>query len=117
MKPTYGLISRYGNIPFASSFDAIGPLTNTAFDNAQLLNDLSSNDPCDQTNFKPEGYDATNLIGKDVKGLKVGILKEWEEVEINPTIRKGINDQLQHLRDLGIEIKRLEIEKFKQMIY
>ena len=45
--------------------------------------------------------------------MKVGILKEWEEVEINPTIRKGINDQLQHLRDLGIEIKEYSVPSAK----
>ncbi len=109
MKPTYGLISRFGVLPFASSFDVTGPMTNTVIDNATLLNDLAVNDDCDQTNFVPDGYDATKLIGKSVKGLKIGVLKEWQEADYHQDIKDVIQSNLDKLVELGAEIKEFSI--------
>jgi aspartyl-tRNA(Asn)/glutamyl-tRNA(Gln) amidotransferase subunit A len=109
MKPTYGLISRYGVLPFASSFDVTGPMTNTVIDNATLLNDLAVNDEYDQTNFVPVDYDATSLIGKSLKGMKIGVLKEWEDAEYHQDIKDAIKNNIQKLEQLGAEIKEFSI--------
>lgn len=109
MKPTYGLISRYGVLPFASSFDVTGPMTNTVIDNATLLNDLAVNDDYDQTNFVPADYDATKLIGKSVKGMKIGVLKEWQEADYHQDIKDAIQANLDKLVELGAEIHEFSI--------
>jgi aspartyl-tRNA(Asn)/glutamyl-tRNA(Gln) amidotransferase subunit A len=109
MKPTYGLISRYGVLPFASSFDVTGPMTNTVIDNATLLNTLAVNDEFDQTNFVPEGYDATKLIGKSLSGMKIGVLKEWEDAEYNQDIKNAIKTNIEKLKELGAEIIEFSI--------
>ena len=109
MKPTYGLVSRYGVLPFASSFDVIGPMTNNVIDNATLLNDLAVNDNNDQTNFVPEDFDATRLIGKDISGMKIGVLKEWQDVEFNAEIKEKINETIELLKSMGATIVEFSI--------
>ncbi len=109
MKPTYGLISRYGTLSFASSFDTIGILSNTISDNMQTLKTLAQNDPKDQTNFVPEDYQVDNLIAKDLTGMKAAVVKEWMEDDYSDEIKKAIKDQLEMLKEMGVEIVEVSL--------
>ncbi len=113
LKPTYGLVSRYGVVPFGSSFDVIGPLTRTVKDNATVLKDIVGNDHRDQTNFVPEGFDPTTLIGESIKGLKVGIIKEWQESEFDQEIKDAITSQIALLKENGVEVKEYSVPATK----
>ena len=77
MKPTYGTVSRYGLVAFASSLDQIGPLTSTVKDNAIVLNAISCADKRDATNIYKSHGDFTEDIGKGIKGMKIGLPKEF----------------------------------------
>ncbi|MBL0701480.1 MAG: Asp-tRNA(Asn)/Glu-tRNA(Gln) amidotransferase subunit GatA, partial [Spiroplasma sp.] len=113
LKPTYGIVSRYGIIPFGSSFDVIGPLSRTVIDNATVLKDIAGNDHRDQTNFVPEGFDPTALIGKNIDGLKIGVIKEWQEVDYDPEIKAAIARQISLLKEKGIEVKEYSVPATK----
>jgi len=75
LKPTYGRVSRYGLVAFASSLDQIGTITKNVRDAALLMNVIAGNDPCDSTSAPVAVPDFTAAIGKDAKGLKLGIPK------------------------------------------
>ncbi len=109
MKPTYGLISRYGTLAFVSSFDTVGVLSNTIEDNMQTLKTLAKNDPKDQTNFVPEDFQVDNLINKDLKGMKAVIVKEWMEDDYSPEIKAAIAKQVEILKTKGVEIKEVSL--------
>ena len=79
MKPTYGLVSRYGLVAFASSLDQIGPMSKDVTDNAILLNAIAGHDAHDSTSANVEVKDYTKSLVNDVKGLKVGLPKEFME--------------------------------------
>ncbi len=104
MKPTYGLISRYGTLSFASSFDTVGIISNTVADNATTLKTLAKNDPKDQTNFVPEGYECDSKINQELTGMKAAVIKEFMEDEYSPEIKQAINDRLEELKSKGVEI-------------
>lgn len=77
MKPTYGRVSRFGLVAFASSLDQIGPLTRNVKDNAIVLEAISGADVNDSTSAPVDDVDFTSEIGKDIKGLKVALPKEY----------------------------------------
>ena len=77
MKPTYGLVSRYGLVAFASSLDQIGPISKDVKDNATLLTAISGHDEMDSTSAKIDNKDYTKALINDVKGLKIGVPKEF----------------------------------------
>lgn len=77
MKPTYGRVSRFGLVAFASSLDQIGPLTRNVKDNAIVLEAISGADANDSTSAPVDDVDFTSEIGKDIKGLKVALPKEY----------------------------------------
>ena len=77
LKPTYGLVSRYGLVAFASSLDQIGPITKDVKDSAMLLNLIAGHDKKDTTSEEREKIDYTKCLQKDVKGLKIGVPKEF----------------------------------------
>jgi aspartyl-tRNA(Asn)/glutamyl-tRNA(Gln) amidotransferase subunit A len=104
MKPTYGVVSRYGLIAFASSLDQIGPLTKTVRDNALVLNTIAGYDPLDSTSVSFEKPDYTKYLINDIKGLKIGIPKEYYGAGIDPDVAKGIQAGIQTLIDLGAEV-------------
>jgi len=109
LKPTYGLVSRYGTFALASSFDVIGPMSKTIEDNAMLLKAIASNDKKDHTNFMPEGYDPEKLIGKDVKGLKVAVFKTMMDYDFDQEIKDAVNAKVDKLKELGCEIVEIEL--------
>ncbi|OLN29806.1 Asp-tRNA(Asn)/Glu-tRNA(Gln) amidotransferase subunit GatA [Desulfosporosinus metallidurans] len=104
MKPTYGAVSRYGLIAYASSLDQIGPLTKTVRDNALVMNAIAGYDPRDSTSVPYEKPDYTKFLVNDIKGLKIGIPREYYGEGIDPDVAKGIQSGIRTLIDLGAEV-------------
>lgn len=104
MKPTYGAVSRYGLIAYASSLDQIGPLTKTVRDNALVMNVIAGHDSLDSTSVPYEKPDYTQFLINDIKGLKIGIPREYYGEGIDPAVAKGIQASIQALIDLGAEV-------------
>ncbi|MBC2178045.1 Asp-tRNA(Asn)/Glu-tRNA(Gln) amidotransferase subunit GatA [Listeria booriae] len=101
MKPTYGRVSRYGLIAFASSLDQIGPITRTVEDNAYLLEAISGVDPHDSTSIdQPVENFAEHLTG-DIKGLRIGVPKEYIGEGVEPGVKEAVLKALKTLEDLG----------------
>ncbi|MFA5168607.1 MAG: Asp-tRNA(Asn)/Glu-tRNA(Gln) amidotransferase subunit GatA [Candidatus Omnitrophota bacterium] len=109
VKPTYGRVSRYGLIAFGSSFDQIGPLTKTVEDAAILTNIISGHDPKDSTSSPEKVPDFTQALTRDVKGLKVGLPKEYFIEGIDPEIEKNVRQAADIYRKLGAEIKTISL--------
>lgn len=110
LKPTYGLISRYGLIPYASSFDQIGPATRTVYDNALVLSALAGQDKQDSTTCQVGKKDYTQqLTGKLKPGFTLGIVENALEAEgFDPDVYKALNEALKEFERLGAQIKRLK---------
>ncbi|KKL69019.1 hypothetical protein LCGC14_2119140, partial [marine sediment metagenome] len=104
MKPTYGRVSRYGLVAFASSLDQIGPLTKTVEDSAILLDAICGHDPMDSTSAPENAPDFTNGIGKDIKGLRVGVPKEYFIDGMDPEVQMSVREACGQLETLGAEI-------------
>ena len=97
MKPTYGRVSRYGLVAFASSLDQIGPMTRTVYENASLLNVLVGEDDRDLTSVKKEKEDFTRLIGEDIKGMKIALPKYFVSDIVDEEISKRIKEVISYL--------------------
>ncbi len=104
LKPTYGRVSRYGIIAMASSHDSIGHFTRTVYDNALILNMTAGKDAYDATTNNIKVPDYTKNIKKGVKGLKIGLPKEYLAKGIDPEVEKIFKQVLQKYEDLGAEI-------------
>lgn len=103
-KPTYGLVSRYGLVPFASSLDQIGPITKDVTDCALVLNAITGHDEKDATSL-PHGYeDYMKALNPDVKGLKVGIPKEYVGEAIDSEIRQAVMEAAAAYEKLGAHV-------------
>ena len=103
MKPTYGLVSRYGLIAFGSSLDQIGPIAKTAKDCGELLNIISGKDPLDSTSFEKHFTDFNSIIENDISGKKIGVPREYLD-NCDPKIKKIFNESLSVYENLGAEI-------------
>jgi aspartyl-tRNA(Asn)/glutamyl-tRNA(Gln) amidotransferase subunit A len=101
MKPTYGRVSRYGLVAFASSLDQIGPITKNVKDSALLLNVISGHDPLDSTAAPLPVPDFTRVLGKDIKGMKIGIPKEYFIEGIDPEVASAVKGAVKKLESLG----------------
>jgi len=101
MKPTYGRVSRYGLVAFASSLDQIGPITKNVKDSALLLNVISGHDPLDSTAAPLPVPDFTRVLGKDVKGMKVGIPKEYFIEGMDREVSDIVREAVRKLESLG----------------
>lgn len=97
MKPTYGRISRYGLVAFASSLDQVGPMTRNVYENALLLNSLVGKDEKDLTSSKKGKEDFTRLIGEDIKGMKIAIPNYFMSDIVTEEIREKIKDVIKLL--------------------
>lgn len=114
MKPTYGRVSRYGLIAFASSLDQIGPLTRTVKDNALVLNAISGYDEKDSTAYEAELEDFTKEIDAGVTGLKVGVPYEYfEEGIADDGVRETVLKALDKLKELGAELVDISLSHTK----
>lgn len=101
MKPTYGRVSRFGLVAFASSLDQIGPITRTVEDNAYLLEAISGLDPMDSTSANVDVPNFTKSLTGDVKGLKIAVPKEYLGEGVNGSVRQSVLDALKVLEGLG----------------
>jgi aspartyl-tRNA(Asn)/glutamyl-tRNA(Gln) amidotransferase subunit A len=107
--PTYGRVSRYGLIAFASSLDHIGPLTKTVKDAALILRTIAGRDPMDATSAEVPVPDYVAELEKPVRGWKVGVAKEYFGEGLDPEIRKAVEDGIQALAKLGCEIVEVSL--------
>ncbi len=117
LKPTYGRVSRWGLVAFASSLDQIGPITNTVSDAAEILYSISGKDPFDSTCLdKPVPNYLTDL-NKSIKGLKIGIIKEcFEHKGLNPEVKESVLFGVERFKTLGAEIIEVEFPRFNDGI-
>lgn len=104
MKPTYGSVSRYGLVAFASSLDQIGPITSTVLDNALVLNAIVGHDKRDATSVKRVYNDFTADIKNGVKGMKIGVPEEFFGEGISDDVRKAVLAATDTYRALGAEL-------------
>lgn len=104
MKPTYGTVSRFGLIAYASSLDHIGPMTKTVRDNALVLNAIAGYDSKDATSVDYGKPDYTNFLVDDIKGLRIGVPQEYYSAGIDPNVASRIRAGIQTLTDLGAEV-------------
>jgi aspartyl-tRNA(Asn)/glutamyl-tRNA(Gln) amidotransferase subunit A len=109
LKPTYGRVSRYGLIAFASSLDQIGPFTKDVRDCALLMNVISGYDERDSTSVNVPVPDYTKALVNDVKGLRIGIPKEAFIDGLDPEIRQAVEESINVLKKLGAEIKEVTL--------
>ncbi|CAH2717169.1 Glutamyl-tRNA(Gln) amidotransferase subunit A [Neobacillus rhizosphaerae] len=101
LKPTYGRVSRFGLVAFASSLDQIGPITRTVEDNAYLLQAISGLDPMDSTSANVDIPNFASALTGDVKDLKIAVPKEYLSEGVNETVRQSVLAALKVLEDLG----------------
>ncbi|WP_449538669.1 Asp-tRNA(Asn)/Glu-tRNA(Gln) amidotransferase subunit GatA [Ferdinandcohnia sp. Marseille-Q9671] len=101
LKPTYGRVSRFGLIAFASSLDQIGPITRTVEDNAYLLQAISGVDPMDSTSANVDVPDFVSALTGDIKGLKIAVPKEYLGEGVTEDVRQSVLDALKVLEGLG----------------
>src|SRR5437660_6701538 len=104
VKPSYGRVSRFGVVAFASSLDQVGPLTKTVRDSALIMNAIAGHDPQDSTCLNEPVPDYTAALGRDLKGIRLGLPKEYMIEGIDPQVKSAIDVALKQLQSLGAEI-------------
>jgi aspartyl-tRNA(Asn)/glutamyl-tRNA(Gln) amidotransferase subunit A len=104
LKPTYGLVSRFGLVAFASSLDQIGPITKDVTDCALVMNAIAGHDPRDSTSASHPVPDYTKQLIPDIKGLKLGIPREYLVEGMQSEVRAALDKAIEKLRELGAEI-------------
>ena len=119
LKPTYGLVSRYGLVAFASSLDQIGPITKDVTDAAMLLNIIAGHDEKDSTSYDIEKKDYTKALKNDVKGLKIGVPKEFFAEGINAEVKEKLEEAIETYKKLGATVEEisLDIAKYSLATY
>ena len=113
LKPTYGLVSRYGLVAFASSLDQIGPITKDVRDSAMLLNLIAGHDERDTTSEEVEKKDYTKALKNDIKGLKIGIPKEFFGEGINEEVKRELQKAIETYKELGAEVEEFSLDVAK----
>ncbi|HUT83078.1 MAG TPA: Asp-tRNA(Asn)/Glu-tRNA(Gln) amidotransferase subunit GatA [Thermodesulfobacteriota bacterium] len=113
LKPTYGRISRFGLIAFASSLDQIGPMTKDVEDTAILLNFLCGHDPMDSTSINLSVPDYTKSLKKDLKGIRLGIPDEYFIEGLDPEVREAIERAIQIMEGLGATSQKVSLPHTK----
>jgi len=113
LKPTYGRVSRWGLIAFASSLDQIGPITNTVSDAAEILFSISGKDKLDSTSLDFPVPNYLNDLNKSIKGLKIGIIKEcFDHPGLNSEVKDSVLKSIDRFISLGAEIKEINCPRF-----
>ena len=110
LKPTYGLVSRFGLVAFASSLDQIGPITKDVRDSAMLLNIIAGHDEMDSTSVDREKVDYTKCLEKDIKGLKIAVPKEFFGEGINEEVKESLEKAIEKYKELGAEIHEISLD-------
>lgn len=116
MKPTYGTVSRYGLVAFASSLDQIGPLTKNVKDNALILNAIAGHDPKDATCIGGGRPDYTAEIGKDVKGMTVGLPTEFFGNGVSADVKDAVLAAAKRYEKLGANIEEVKLPSLKHAL-
>lgn len=116
LKPTYGRVSRYGLVAFASSLDQIGPIAKSAEDCAVILNAIAGYDPHDGTSSKNEVPDFTAKIGRDIKGMKIAVPKEFYAEGIDDEVRKAVLAAADYYKSLGAELVDCSMPSLKYAV-
>ena len=109
LKPTYGRVSRYGLIAFASSLDQIGPITKDVRDSAILMNAISGYDPYDSTSINMDVPDYTKSLGMDIEGVKIGIPEEYFVEGLDKEIKTIVQEAINKLKSLGADYKSVSL--------
>lgn len=109
LTPTYGLVSRYGLIDYANSFDKIGPITKTIRQSAEILNMISGFDSKDPTTIIKQTEDYTQYCSKDVKNFKIGVIKQFFSEEVLEEIKKSIWDAIKKLENKGVKYEEVDL--------
>ena len=109
LKPTYGLVSRYGLVAYASSLDQIGPVTRTVHDSALLLQVIAGHDPCDSTSVDVSVPDYLSTIANGVKGMVVGIPAEFFAEGLHPEVKENVMRGVACLESAGAEIREITL--------
>ena len=110
LKPTYGLVSRYGVVAFASSLDQVGVFTKDVQDCAELLNVIVGYDEMDSTSVDVGSKDYTKSLQKDVKGLKIGVPKEFYGEGINPEVKASLEKAIDEYKKMGAEVEEFSLD-------
>ena len=110
LKPTYGMVSRYGLVAFASSLDQIGPITKDVEDAALLLNVISGHDEKDSTSVNLPKKDYTKSLVKDVSKLKIGVPKEFFGEGINQEVKKSVETAIEQYKKLGATVEECSLD-------
>ena len=114
LKPTYGLVSRFGLVAYASSLDQIGPFSRTVEDSAILLNAIAGHDPNDATSLKVDIPDYTQYLQPELKkGLKVGIITETFGEGLDSVVAETVKKAIAQLEELGAEVKEISCPRFR----
>lgn len=116
MKPTYGRVSRYGLIAFASSLDQIGPFSRSVEDAAVLLEVISGHDPKDSSSLDIPVEKYSQLLSTDIKGMKVGVIKELVGEGLAPDVSKAVQNAIDTYKSLGAEIVEVSLPYLKYSI-
>jgi aspartyl-tRNA(Asn)/glutamyl-tRNA(Gln) amidotransferase subunit A len=113
MKPTYGLVSRYGLVAFASSLDQVGPMALNVRDCAALLSAIAGHDKCDSTSIEEPARDYLGKLSPEVKGMKVAIVKELSSKGIDPAVLERIRATMDVLEKLGVACEEVSLPSFE----
>ncbi len=116
LKPTYGRVSRYGLVAFASSFDQIGPIAKDAHDCGIILNSIASYDPHDGTSINKSFVDFTSQIGKSIKGMKIAVPKEFFADGIDEEVKVKVFEAVEYYKNLGAQIIECSMPSLKYAI-
>lgn len=116
MKPTYGRVSRYGLIAFASSLDQIGPMTKNVYDNAILLNAIVGHDDKDLTSATKEAEDFTRLIGQDIAGMKIAVPNYFMSDIVNDEVRNKVKDIITLLETKGATVDYVDVKYLEHAV-
>ncbi|UBH14996.1 Asp-tRNA(Asn)/Glu-tRNA(Gln) amidotransferase subunit GatA [Macrococcus armenti] len=113
MKPTYGRVSRFGLVAFASSLDQIGPITRNVKDNATVLEVISGLDPHDSTSAPVDNVDFTSQIDKDIKGLRVAVPKEYLGEGVSEEVKSSVQAAIKELEKMGATVDEVSLPNSK----
>ena len=109
MKPTYGLVSRFGLIAFASSLDQIGPITKNVYDNALVLSSIAGFDNRDSTSINSMIPNYVEHMNGDISGMKVGIPAEYFSDAIDPMVQDSVKESIEVLKELGADVESVSL--------
>ena len=116
IKPTYGRVSRYGLVAFASSLDSVGSFGHTVKDAASVMQAMAGHDPCDSTALNSPVPDYLAELGKDIRGLRIGVPEEYFVEGMQPEVERAVRRAIEQLEALGAEIREVTLPNSKYAI-